>query len=63
MYSRTENGDGSINSRCLHCLMTVATDVRSPAKLNQIELRHLCVEKALSQLMNASKALKQPHAA
>jgi hypothetical protein len=51
MYSRTNHGDGRFDSRCLHCLMTVARDVRSPAKLNSVERRHLCVEKALFQLM------------
>ncbi len=51
MYSRTNNGDGSFDSRCLHCLMTVARDVDSPAKLDPVEQQHLCVEKALFQLM------------
>jgi hypothetical protein len=51
MYSRTDNGDGSFNSRCLHCLMTVASDVRTPAKLDRMESHHICVEKALFQLL------------
>jgi hypothetical protein len=52
MYYRTDNGDGSFDSRCLHCLKTVARDVRSPAKLNLVERRHICVEMALFQLMH-----------
>ena len=50
-YSRTDNGDGTFNSRCLHCLMTVASDVRSQAKLDRVERGHICVEKALFELL------------
>jgi hypothetical protein len=63
MYSRTENLDGSFNSRCLHCLLTVASDVRTPAKLNQLERKHLCVEKALFELMHAQRPMETRRAA
>ena len=63
MYSHTTNIDGSFNSRCLHCLMTIASDVRSPAKLDRLEQRHLCVEKALFQLMAAQKPMEVRRAA
>lgn len=57
MYSRTDNGDGTFNSRCLHCLMTVARDVRTPAKLDSMEKRHICVEKALFQLLQVQQRM------
>ena len=59
MYSRTENGDGTLNSRCLHCLMTIASDVRSSAELDRVERRHVCVEKALFQLMHLQQDMVQ----
>ena len=57
MYSRMDNGDGTFNSRCLHCLMTVARDLRTPAQLTRMESRHICVEKALFQLMQMQQNL------
>ena len=63
MYSRTRNLDGSVNSRCLHCLMTIASGVRTPAKLNRLERKHLCVEKALNELMNAHRPIEARRAA
>ena len=63
MYSHTKNIDGSFNSRCLHCLMTIASGVRSPAKLGRLEQKHLCVEKALFQLMSAQRPIETRRAA
>jgi hypothetical protein len=57
MYSRTNNGDGTIDSRCLHCLMTVARDVHTPAQLSRLESRHICVEMALFQLMQMQQSV------
>lgn len=57
MYSRTNNGDGTFDSRCLHCLLTVARDVRTSAKLDRLENQHVCVEKALFQLMHMQQSL------
>lgn len=69
MYSRTDNGDGSLGSRCLDCLMTVARNVHSPEILDRIERRHICLEKALFQLMqlkkngpDAARVVPKPHA-
>jgi len=50
MYSRTQNDNGTYNTRCLHCFMTVASAVERCAELDQIELRHLCPEKVLAEL-------------
>jgi len=63
MYSRTKNPDGSVNSRCLHCLITIASGVRTPAKLDRLEQKHLCIEKALFQLMNANRPIEVRRAA
>ena len=59
MYIRTDNGDGSFDCRCLHCLMTIASDVRSHAKLDRVEKKHICVEKALYQLMQMQQNVIQ----
>ena len=51
MYSRTQNDNGSYNTRCLYCFLTVASAVESEQELDQIELNHICPEKVLSQLL------------
>jgi len=50
MYSRTQNENGTYNTRCLYCFMTVASAVETEAALDALELRHICPEKALAQL-------------
>ena len=50
MYSRTQNEDGSYNSRCLYCFMTIAAAVAEEQALDPIEKRHICPERALSEL-------------
>lgn len=56
MYSRTQNENGTFNTRCLDCLLTVATAVESEDALNRLESHHLCPERALAQLV-AGKAV------
>ncbi len=51
LYSRTQNDNGTYNTRCLHCFMTVASAVESAEELNQLEKRHACPEKVLAELM------------
>ena len=51
MYSRTQNENGSFNTRCLYCFLTVASAVESERELDQIEANHLCPEKALAHLL------------
>ncbi len=51
MYSRITNEKGSLNSRCLYCFNTVASDVEESNELDRIEARHICPEKALAQLL------------
>ena len=62
MYSRTQNENGSYNTRCLDCFLTVASCVESEEELERIEGRHLCLEKALAQLLAQERAA-QAHAA
>jgi hypothetical protein len=51
MYSRTHNENGSSNTRCLYCFLTVASEVESEIELDRVEARHICPEKALAQLL------------
>jgi hypothetical protein len=51
MYSRTQNENGTYNTRCLDCFMTVASAVETDADLRQVEARHICPEKALADLL------------
>lgn len=54
MYSRTQNENGTFNTRCLHCFMTVASAVADEEELTRLEEEHLCPEKALKALMQGS---------
>jgi hypothetical protein len=51
MYSRTQNDNGSYNTRCLDCFMTIASCVESEEELTQREERHFCPERVLAQLL------------
>ncbi len=61
MYRRTQNDNGTYNTMCLDCLLTVATSVESEIDLELLEMRHLCPEKALAQLL-AGKDAVETHA-
>ena len=37
MYSRTQNDNGSFNTRCLDCFMTVASCVETEKELARVE--------------------------
>jgi hypothetical protein len=56
MYSRTQNENGSFNSRCLHCFLTIASHVEAERELDEREAHHLCPEKVLAQLLAKEKA-------
>ncbi len=62
MYSRTQNENGSYNTRCLDCLLTIAFSVDSEEEIERVETRHLCPEKALAQLLAQQRAA-ETHAA
>ena len=51
MYSRTQNDNGTYNTRCLFCFMTVAWSVETEEELNRLETRHMCPERALADLL------------
>jgi hypothetical protein len=51
MYSHTQNENGSYNTRCLDCFMTIASSVESDEELNFLEARHICPEKVLADLL------------
>jgi hypothetical protein len=60
MFSRTQNDNGTYNTRCLHCFMTVASAVESAEELEVVEAHHICPEKALADLL-AHSSCPQPH--
>ena len=62
MYQHTQNENGSFNSRCLDCFLTIAFSVNSEEELEQLEAQHLCLEKVLAQIFAAHQAA-QAHAA
>jgi hypothetical protein len=52
MYSHTQNENGSYNTRCLDCFMTIASSVETDEELKKQEINHICPEKALAELLN-----------
>jgi hypothetical protein len=56
MYSRTQNENGTYNTRCLHCFMTIASAVETEEELGRLETRHICPERALAELLEQVKA-------
>jgi hypothetical protein len=54
MYSRTQNENGTYNTRCLYCFLTVATAVETKDDLEQVESHHVCPERALAELLAAN---------
>lgn len=64
MYSRTQNENGTYNTRCLFCFMTIASDVESDEELDRLETRHVCPERALAELLaqRAPGSHIHPHA-
>jgi hypothetical protein len=60
MFSRTQNENGTFNTRCLYCFMTIASSIDSMDDLERIETHHLCPEKVLSDLL-ANRTAASPH--
>jgi hypothetical protein len=58
MYSRTQNENGTYNTRCLDCFMTIASAVETDEELARLEARHICPERALSELLEQAKAVE-----
>ena len=59
MYSRTLNENGTLNSRCLYCFMTIGSAIETDAELARIETKHVCPEKVLA-LPQKPAATKKP---
>ena len=59
MYSHTLNENGTLNSRCLYCFMTIGSAVENETELARIESEHICPEKVLASAYEASRS-KQP---
>jgi len=57
MYSHTQNDNGTYNTRCLYCFMTIASSVESEKELGLLETRHICPERALAELLELEKAI------
>ena len=58
MYSRTQNENGTYNTRCLYCFRTIATAVETKEDLEQLECHHVCPERALSELLAKKSAIE-----
>ena len=59
MYSRTQNDNGSYNTRCLDCFMTVASCVETEQELDRVEAHHICPEKVLAQMLAQERAIEE----
>jgi hypothetical protein len=59
MYSRSQNENGTYNTMCLDCLLTIATSVENDIELELLEMRHVCPEKALAQLLAGKRASEE----
>ena len=58
MYSRAQNENGTYNTRCLYCFMTIASSVETDKEMDQLEVRHICPERALAELLALEKAIE-----
>jgi hypothetical protein len=58
MYSRTQNENGTYNTRCLFCFMTIASSIETDKELAGLEARHICPERALAELLELEKAAR-----
>jgi hypothetical protein len=58
MYSRTQNENGSYNTRCLHCFMTVVSAVETEVELTTLEHRHICPEMVLADLLDRERSIQ-----
>jgi hypothetical protein len=56
MYYRIQNENGSFNTRCLDCFMTIASSVETEEEIAAREQHHICPEKALADLLAQEKS-------
>ena len=60
MYSRTQNENGSYNTRCLDCFITIASAIETEDELQAREDHHICPERALAYLLQQERAIQAP---
>ncbi len=58
MYNRTQNDNGTYNTRCLDCFITIASAVETADELDAVEVRHVCPEKVLAQLLSRERSIE-----
>jgi ABC-type Fe3+-citrate transport system substrate-binding protein len=58
MYNRTQNENGTYNTRCLDCFMTIASCVETEEELEAKEKRHICPEKVLADMFAHEQAIE-----
>jgi hypothetical protein len=58
MYSRTQNENGTYNTRCLDCFITIAFSIETEAELAAREAIHICPEKALAALLAHNRTIE-----
>jgi hypothetical protein len=61
VYSRTQNEDGTFNTRCLYCFRTVGIAVKEESELEIVEKAHMCPERALAQMLESSISTQTSH--
>ena len=59
MYHREQNENGTYNTRCLYCFMTIAFCLETDKELERAEAKHICPERALAELLAREKALEE----
>jgi hypothetical protein len=58
MYSRTQNDNGTYNTRCLYCFMTVGSAIETKEGLILLEAHHCCPERALSNSLDREEPIE-----
>ena len=56
MYNHTQNDNGTFNTRCLDCFMTIASCIETAEELRRLEASHICPERALAELLQKEKS-------
>lgn len=56
MYSHTQNENGTYNTRCLYCFMTIASAIETEEQLAAVEAHHMCPERTLANMVALEKA-------
>jgi hypothetical protein len=57
MYHREQNENGTYNTRCLYCFLTIAFTLESEKELDRAEAKHICPERALAELLAMEMAI------